>query len=66
MERVGLILGVLVARALAGHGVDDDRAVGGLRALDGLLDLRDVVAVDRADVLQPELLEEHAGNERAA
>ena len=64
VERVGLLLGVLVARALLGHCVDDHRAVRGSGPRDGALHLRDVVAVDRAYVRQPELLEEHPGFEQ--
>ena len=60
----GCVLGVRVALTLAGDRVDDDRAIGALGALDGLLHLGDVVPVDRADVLEAELLEEHAGHEQ--
>ena len=58
VEAVGLVLdGRLVAAALLGEAVHDDRAAeplgAGQRRLQGL----DVVAVDRADVLQAEVLE---------
>ena len=55
-----VVLGRRVAAALLGEDVDDDRALG--RQLDGvaerLLERRDVVAVDRADVAHAEGLEE--------
>ena len=69
-----VVLGRRVAAALLGEDVDDDRALG--RELVGvaerLLELVDVVAVDRADVAHAERLEErrrleelaHAGLER--
>jgi len=60
VECIGLNLGVSVSGAFGRHSVDDDRAVGGLCAADSLFDLLDVVAVDRSDVLDAELLEEHA------
>ena len=63
VEGVGLLLGGHVARALLGHRVDDDRAVDPLRADHRVADLLDVVTVDRADVLDAELLEEHARHE---
>ncbi len=54
-----VVLGGRVTVALGGEDVHDDRPaeIAGLaqRRLDGLL----VVAVDRADVLQPEILEHH-------
>ncbi len=59
MESVGAVLGVRVPFALARHGVDDDRAVVRLRPRDSVLDLSDIVTVDRADIGDAELLEEH-------
>ena len=59
VELVGLVpLGRVVAEALAGHHVHDHRAVELLRLGERLLDRRTVVAVDGADVLQAEVLEE--------
>jgi hypothetical protein len=57
---VGGSLGVGVAAALLGDDVDEDGA-GGLGALDVVEDgdeVVDVVAVDGADVVEAELLEE--------
>ena len=63
-----VVLGRRVAAALLGEDVDDDRALGG--QLDGvaqrLLELVDVVAVDRADVADAERLEERRRLEELA
>ena len=65
VELVGLVaLGGVVAEALPGHHVHDHRAVEPLRLGERLLDGAAVVAVDRADVLQPEVLEEPLRRER--
>ena len=59
VELVGLVpLGRVVAEALAGMHVHDHRAAELLGLGERLLDGRAVVAVDRADVLQAEVLEE--------
>ena len=59
VELVGLVpLGRVVAEALAGDRVHDHRAVELLGLGERLLHRRPVVAVDRADVLQAEVLEE--------
>jgi hypothetical protein len=62
-DRVGL--GELVALALLGHDVQELRPV----QLPDVLQRRDqrfeVVAVDRADVVEPELLEQRAGHDHA-
>jgi hypothetical protein len=63
VEGIRLLLSVLISLSLSGDRMDDDRPVIGLRALDCRLDLPDVMAIDRADVLEPELLEEHPGDE---
>uniref|UniRef100_J1RUT9 Dehydrogenase n=1 Tax=Streptomyces auratus AGR0001 TaxID=1160718 RepID=J1RUT9_9ACTN len=58
VEAVRLVLeGGLVAAALFGEAVDDDRAAEALGARQGGLQRLDVVAVDRADVLQAQVLE---------
>ena len=58
VEAVGLVLeGGLVAAALLGEAVHDDRAAEALGARQRGLQGLDVVAVDRADVLQAEVLE---------
>ena len=55
---VGLVvLGRAVAEPLAGDAVDDDRAAEAAGLPERVLERRDVVPVDRADVLQPEVLE---------
>ena len=59
VELVGLVqLGGVVAEALAGDRVHDHRPVEALGLGQHLLHRRAVVAVDRADVLQAEVLEE--------
>ena len=59
VELVGLVpLRGVVAEPLAGDRVHDHRAVELLGLGQRLLHRRPVVAVDRADVLQPEVLEE--------
>ena len=59
VELVGLVaLGGVVAEALVGDHVHDHRAVEPLGLGQRLLDRGAVVAVDRADVLQAEVLEE--------
>ena len=55
--------GRLVALALLGHALDEDGAVVGLGRLEGLDERLDVVAVDRADVADAELLEDEPGEE---
>ncbi len=58
VEPVGdVLLGGAVAAALLGDHVDDHRAAERLRALQRALDGAHVVPVDRADVLQAEVLE---------
>ena len=63
-----VVLGRRVAAALLGEDVDDDRALG--RQLGGVaqrvLELGDVVAVDRADVADAERLEERRRLEELA
>ena len=49
---------VLVAEALLGGAVNDDGRPEALGPNKGLLDRVPVVPVDRADVLQPEVLEQ--------
>jgi hypothetical protein len=66
VELRGVLLGLLEAPSLVGQGVDHDRrAVGGnlLGAREGLLELPEVVAVDRADVVEPELVPDQVGEE---
>ena len=59
MELVGdVLLGGVVAVALAGQRVHDHRAAEPLGLGQRLLDRMPVVAVDRADVLQAEVLEQ--------
>jgi hypothetical protein len=59
VETVGLVaLRGRVALALAGDHVHDHRRAVGLGAPQRVLHRLDVVPVDRADVLQPEVLEE--------
>ena len=59
MEPVGLVvLGRCPAVPLAGDRVHEHRAAEGLRAPQGVLQRRDVVAVDGADVLEAEVLEQ--------
>ena len=59
VELVGLVqLGRVVAEALARDRVHDHRPVEALRLGQHLLHRRTVVAVDRADVLQAEVLEQ--------
>ncbi|CAM5529107.1 hypothetical protein STENM223S_01087 [Streptomyces tendae] len=58
VEAVGLVLeGGLVAAALLGEAVHDHRAAEALGAGEGGLQGFEVVAVDRADVLEAEVLE---------
>ena len=58
VELVGLVaLGGVVAEPLVGHHMDDHRAAEALGLRERLLDRLAVVAVDRADVLQAEVLE---------
>ena len=52
-----VVLGRLVAVALAGDRVHDHRAAEGLGPAQRALQRLDVVPVDRADVLQAEVLE---------
>ena len=63
-----VVLGRRIAAALLGHDVDDDRAFGG--QLDGVaqrrFERRQVVPVDRADVADPERLEERRRLEELA
>ena len=55
---VGLVvLGRRVAVTLAGDAVHDHRTVEAARQPERVLHRRDVVPVDRSDVLQPEVLE---------
>ena len=54
------LLGGLEALALDGLDVDDDRPVGGERGLERAAQGADVVAVDRPDVGEVELLEQQA------
>ena len=62
MELVGLVLlRRVVAEALAGQRVHDHWAAEALGLRQRLLQRRAVVAVDRADVLQAEVLEEPCG-----
>ena len=64
MEAVGdVLLGRGVAPPLLGDDVDDDRFGVLAGASEGELDCRDVVAVDRAGVLDPQVLEEGRGDE---
>ena len=65
VELVGLVpLGRVVPEALAGDRVHDDRAAEPLGLGERLLHRGAVVAVDRADVLQAEVLEEALRRER--
>ena len=65
VELVGLVLlGGVVAEALAGQRVHDHRAAEPLGLRERLLDRGAVVAVDRPDVLEPEVLEEALRGER--
>ena len=65
VELVGLVpLGGVVPEALAGERVHDHRAVEPLGLREHLLHRRAVVAVDRADVLEAEVLEEALRRER--
>ena len=64
VERVGPRLGRLVALALDGLDVDDDRAARVDRLADALAQGVHVVAVDDADVGEAQLLEEHARHEQ--
>ena len=57
MELAGIVEGGLVAAALLGDDVEDDRLVLRLQELEGLDEQRQVVAVDRAVVAEAELLE---------
>ena len=59
MEAVGLVvLGRCVPATLLGDGVHDHRAAEGLGPAQRVLQRLDVVAVDRPDVLEPEVLEQ--------
>ncbi len=60
VQAVGLVVdGRLVAEALDRDGVHDDRPAEALGPAQGGLHRRDVVPVDRPDVLHAEVLEEH-------
>ena len=61
VERLGPLLRRLVALALDGLDVHDDRAAGLDRLTDRLAHRLDVVPVDHAEVREAQLLEEHAG-----
>ena len=54
----------LVAAAFFGDDVKDDRLVERLEVFEGADQQRDVVAVDRAEVAQPEFLEKHIGKQQ--
>ena len=54
----------LVAAAFFGDDVKDDRLVERLEVFEGADQQRDVVAVDRAEVAEPEFLEKHIGKQQ--
>ncbi len=64
---VGAVLGRGVALALLGDDVDQHRPVVGVADILEHLDQRvDIMAVDRADIIEAELVEERAAGEHAA
>src|SRR6185312_8324892 len=64
---VGAVFGRLVALALLGDDVDEDRAgVGIADVLQHRQQVIEVVAVDRADIVEPELLEQRSTRPPAA
>ena len=67
MILVGRVLGRRVALALLGDDVDQERPVLGVaHVLQHRQQVIDVVAVDRADVEEAELLEQRAAGDEAA
>ncbi len=67
MILVGGVLGGLVALALLGHDVDEDRAALGVAdVLQHVEQVVEIVAVDRADIEEAELLEQRAAGEEGA
>ncbi|MNV03735.1 hypothetical protein D3C71_940150 [compost metagenome] len=60
-----VVLGRLVAFALGGHDVQQLRALGVFQALEGGQQQRQVMAVDRAGVVEAHLLEGSGGHEHA-
>ena len=67
MVLVGGVLRRRVALALLGHDVDEDRSgLGVADVLQHRQEMVEVVAVDRADIVEAELLEQRAAGPEAA